>query len=72
MTGPHPTNRGRLGTKRHLVIDGNGTALGVRLRGPNCHDSRMLTPALDAMLDVLTSRRGRPRRRPDKLHADKG
>ena len=38
----------------------------------NVHDSRMLAPLLDAVAPVRTGRRGRPRRRPDKLHADKG
>ena len=37
----------------------------------NCHDSRMLAATLDAVPSVRTGRRGRPRRRPHKLHADK-
>ena len=36
------------------------------------HDSRMLDVMLDAVVPVRTGRRGRPRRRPKKLHADKG
>ncbi len=36
------------------------------------HDSRMLAPLLDAIVPVRTGRRGRPRHRPAKLHADKG
>ena len=43
------------------------------LIGPaNQHDSRMLAPTLDAIPSVRSGRRGRPRCRPDKLHADKG
>jgi transposase len=38
----------------------------------NVHDSRMLVPLLDAVVPIRTGRRGRPRRRPAKLHADKG
>jgi IS5 family transposase len=38
----------------------------------NVHDSRMLAPLLDAVAPVRTGRRGRPRRRPAKLDADKG
>ena len=38
----------------------------------NVHDSRMLEPMLDAIPPIRTHRRGRPRRRPDKLHGDKG
>ena len=32
----------------------------------------MLEPLLDAIPPLHTGRRGRPRRRPEKLHADKG
>jgi transposase len=59
-----------MGTKRHLVVDGQGTPLGLTLSGANRHDSRMLTTTLDAIPPVQ-GRRGRPRRRPYKLHADK-
>jgi transposase len=38
----------------------------------NVHDSRMMEPLLDAVEPVRTGRRGRPRCRPAKLHADKG
>ncbi len=51
-------------------MDGEGTPLGVTLSGANRHDSRMLAPPLDAVPPVR-GRRGRPRRRPDELHADK-
>ena len=70
--GPNPTDRGKAGTERHLVTDARGTPLGV-LTGPaNQHDSRMLAPTLDAVPPVRGGGRGRPRRRPGKLHADKG
>ncbi len=43
------------------------------LTGPaNQHDSRMMASTLDAVPPVRSGRRGRPRRRPGKLHADKG
>ncbi|MBB5765737.1 hypothetical protein HNR01_005397 [Methylorubrum rhodesianum] len=44
----------------------------MTLTGANCHDSHMLAGTLDAVPGVRTGRRGRPRRRPVKLHADKG
>jgi len=41
--------------------------------GPaNRHDSTALAATLDAVPPVRSGRRGRPRRRPAKLHADKG
>jgi transposase len=69
-TDPNPTDRGRPGTKRHLVVDAGGTPLGLSLSGADRHDSVMLAPTLDAAPGVRRGR-GRPRRRPDKLHADK-
>ncbi|MGH1569446.1 IS5 family transposase [Methylobacterium sp. P31] len=70
-TGPNPTDQGKAGTKRHLVTDARGTPLGVCLSGANRHDSAMMAPTLDAIPPLRNGRRGRPRRRPDKLHADK-
>ncbi|RYY07616.1 MAG: IS5 family transposase [Alphaproteobacteria bacterium] len=70
-TGPNPTDRGKPGTKRHLVTDARGTPLGFCLSGANRHDTVMMAATLDAIPSVRSGRRGRPRRRPDKLHADK-
>ena len=53
-------------------MDGRGTPLGVALSGANRHDSTMLTATLDAVPPARSGKRGRPRRRPVKLHADKG
>ncbi len=39
QTGPDPTNRGKPGTKRHLVVDRRGTPLAALLTGANRHDS---------------------------------
>ena len=44
----------------------------MRLSGANRHDSMMLALTLDAVPGVRTRYQGRPRRRPAKLHADKG
>lgn len=70
-TGPNPTDRGKPGTKRHLVVDGRGTPLGVTLSGANRHDSMALADTLDAIPPIRSGKQGRPRRRPEKLHADK-
>ena len=60
------------GTKRHLVTDARGTPLGVTLSGTNRNNSMMLAATLDAVPGVRARHRGRSRRRPGKLHADKG
>ena len=57
MTGPNPTDRGKPGTKRHLVVEAPGTSLGVVLTGVNRHDSTQLTTALDAIPPVRSGRR---------------
>lgn len=70
-TGPNPTDRGKPGSKRHLVVDRNGIPLGVLLTSANVHDSRVFEALLDSIPPVRRRRAGRPRRRPDKVHADK-
>lgn len=69
-TGPNPTDRGKRGTKRHLLTDRRGIPLAFLLTGANTHDSVPFEELLDAVPPVR-GRRGRPRRRPGKLHADK-
>lgn len=71
LTGPNPTDRGKRGSTYHLVCDAAGLPLAVAVTGANRHDSMLIEPMLDA-LPAVQHRRGRPRRRPDKLHADKG
>ncbi len=44
----------------------------MTLSGANRHDSMMLAATLDAIPGVRRKECGRPRRRPDRLHADKG
>lgn len=41
-TGPNPTDRGKVGTKRHLLVDGRGVPLAVHLSGANRHDLKGL------------------------------
>jgi transposase len=56
------------------VVDAGGIPLAVRLSAANVHDSRFIEATLDAIPPIRQShgRRGRPRRCPAKLHADKG
>ncbi|HZC02196.1 MAG TPA: IS5 family transposase [Gammaproteobacteria bacterium] len=73
-TGPNPTDRGKSGSKRHLLVDRCDVPLVVRHSAANVHDSRMLETMLDAVSPIRRprGRPGRPRKRPEKLHADKG
>jgi transposase len=70
QTGPNPTDRGKPGTKRHVIVDANGIPLAVRHSPANTHDSQLFEPLIDAVPPVRQCA-GRPRRRPGKLHADK-
>ncbi len=56
------------------MVDGSGVPLAVRHSAANVHDSKMLEELVDAISPIRgpRGRPGRPRRRPEKLHADKG
>jgi transposase len=54
------------------VTEGTGVPLAVVLTGANVHDSRVFEQAVDAIGPIKGRGRGRPRKRPEKLHADKG
>ncbi|MHA6797408.1 IS5 family transposase (plasmid) [Pseudonocardia bannensis] len=69
-TGPSPVDRARTGSKHHVIVDGGGVPLAVALTGGNRHDVTQLLPLLEAVPPVR-GRRGRPRRRPEKLYADR-
>ena len=71
VTGPNPTDRGRPGTKRHLIVDRGGIPLAALITPANVHDSRVFEALLAAIPPVRRTRAGRPRRRPEKVHADK-
>ena len=73
LTGPNPTDRGKPGSKYHLLVDRGGIPLAVGLSAANTHDSLLLEPMVDAVPAVKgpCDRPGRPRRRPAKLHGDK-
>jgi transposase len=72
-TGPNPTDRGKPGSKYHLVVDKRGIPLAVRLSAANAHDATQLLPLVDQIPPIIgpRGRPGRPRKRPAKLHADK-
>src|SRR5947207_11900452 len=70
LTGPNPTDRAKKGTKRHLLVDGKGTPLAVRLTGANRNES---LEAMNLVDDIppIRGRRGRPRRKPKALYGDR-
>src|SRR3954468_4886167 len=71
QTGPNPTDRAKRGSKRHVICDGRGVPLAVRLTGANRNDSQEALVLVDAILP-LQGHRGRPRRRPACVIGDRG
>ncbi|MFE9055794.1 IS5 family transposase [Streptomyces mutabilis] len=69
--GPSPVDRGRPGSKHHVLVDRRGTPLVVSLTGGNRHDVTQLLPLLDAV-PRIRGMRGRPRSKPKRLFADRG
>ncbi|MFF2478729.1 IS5 family transposase [Streptomyces sp. NPDC058066] len=70
LTGPNPVDRGKFGSKIHLIAERTGLPLSVGISGANLHDSQALEPLVRG-IPPIRSRRGPRRRRPAKLHADK-
>jgi transposase len=70
QTGPNPTDRAKRGSKRHLICDGRGVPLAVRLTGANRNDSQEALTLVDA-IPLLQGARGRPRQRPDCVLGDR-
>ena len=64
-------SRGGLTTKVHLAVDGAGRPLAVLVTAGQRHESTQLGPLLDA-IRVPRPGRGRPRKRPEHLIADRG
>ena len=44
--GPNPTDRGKQGTKRSILVDGRGVVLGVAVAGANTVDFQLLHETL--------------------------
>jgi transposase len=71
-TGRNPTDRGKPGSKHHLIVDRRGTPLALPLlTASNVPDVTTLVTMVDR-IEPVRGRPGRPRRRPTKLHADLG
>lgn len=63
-------SRGGLTSKVHLVCDGRGRPLSWVITGANINDTTMMTATLEQI--HVPRAVGRPRRRPDRVLADKG
>ncbi|MFF9757843.1 IS5 family transposase [Streptomyces sp. NPDC014344] len=70
LTGRNPVDRGKRGSKLHVLSDAQGLPLALGVSGANVHDSQALLP-LVLGIPAIRSRRGPRRRRPGRLRADK-
>jgi transposase len=68
--GPNPTDRAKPGSKHHVLTDAGGLPLSAKLTGANTPDVKQLIPLVDAIPPVR-GKRGRPRRRPKQVLADR-
>jgi putative transposase len=68
-TGPDPTNRGKLGTKRHVLSDRRGAPLAVVISAANRTDMKRAAATLDS---IVVPRPAPTRRQPQHLCRDKG
>jgi transposase len=64
-------DRGRSGSKHHLLVDESGLPLAWSLTGGNRNDVTQLIPLLE-QVPAVGGLPGSPRRRPERLLADRG
>ncbi|GAA2582754.1 IS5 family transposase [Streptomyces tubercidicus] len=69
--GPSLVDRARPGSKHHVMTDAHGIPLRVSLTGGHRNDITQLLPLVDGVPPVR-GKRGRPRRKPCALYADRG
>jgi DDE family transposase len=69
--GANPTDRGKAGSKLHLAGEAGGLPLSVIVSAANANDSTVFEAVLDDIPPIRMPT-GRRRRRPGKVHADKG
>jgi putative transposase len=68
-TGPNPTDRGKQGTQRRVLTEGQGIPLAVVVAGANRHDMQWLADTLDA---VVIARPAPTEAAPQHVCLDKG
>jgi transposase len=68
--GANPVDRGKPGSKLHLVCEGGGLPLAAAVTAANVNDTLMFAAVLDDVPPIRTPS-GRRRTRPQAVHADK-
>jgi putative transposase len=50
LIGPNPTDRGKKGTKRSILVEARGEPLAVVIAGANVHDTKLLEATTEATI----------------------
>jgi transposase len=69
-TGPNPTDRGKPGSKHHVLTEAQGIPLAATVTRANTNEVVELLPLVDAV-PAVGGKPGHPQRRPKKLYADR-
>ena len=67
--GRNPTDRGKNGTKRSLIVEADGGPLGVVIAGANVHDTKLLRATIES---IVVDRPDPTEEEPQHLCLDKG
>jgi transposase len=70
-TGPCPVDRGKSGSKHHVIVEAHGIPLATTLAGGDRNDVTQLIPLLEAV-PPIRGKRGQPLRRSERVYADRG
>jgi putative transposase len=69
LVGPNPTDRGKPGVKKSLLVEAGGGPLSAVVAGANVHDTKLLGATLEA---VIVERPAPTEESPQHLCLDKG
>jgi transposase len=61
MTGNNPTDRSKLGTKRHILTDKEGIPLSAVISSASTHDIKLVTNAVDSIVIKRPSSSSKPK-----------
>ena len=67
--GPNPTDRGKNGVKRSVIVDQEGGPLGAVIAGANVHDTKLLAETIES---IVVERPEPTEEAPQHLCLDKG
>ena len=70
-TGPSPVDRGKPGSKHHIIVDAHGIPLAAITTGGNRNDVTQLIPLIQT-IPPIRGKRGQTLRRPRRVYADRG